>query len=1232
MAKLTKGQLFHNRYLLVEPLGQGASAEVWMAQDTRANNLLVALKIFSENSEMDTNGMQNFEKEFTNVYNMKHSKLLPPTGYDICEGRPYLIMNYCENGSSSSMVGRMEEEDVIRLLHDVSAGLEYLHDHNIIHQDIKPDNILVDDNCNYVVTDFGISVNSEGGIFNTNGMSGGTRAYMGPERFDGKLSNASDMWSLGATAVEMLTGNPPYGEHGGLLQAEGEPLPELPAKLQPEVKDIIKSTLSKDPEKRMKPNEVRQKIEHYWETGSWNKRSAKMPMIYLGTALACILLCLGIFFWDYNRTKVYYYKDYAEYYGVPKGIGKLSKSEASHREQTYRFEYNKHKLRRVTLVNGYGKTIGHTDTEHQNTRFADVQYFYTDEGKVDYTIVSDQNGKVLFKLDYDDGLKTATFRQNDEYGTEMNLAANTNQLFRGASSALDEKSRISRYLLTFDDDGLLTERRYVGLQNVPAGDKDNIYGIRYEYDGKGRMTKQTFLGADGNPTGNSDGLSARVYTYDDDDNWTSVTYLNAEGGGSHDGNNCTLVKLTYDKYGNRASEMYYSMDEEPSIRTDLNVAGFEYTYNDHGNRITQTSMGIDGKPAYNNLGYVTERAAYDDNGFYSLIEYLDENGDLTLFTSDGMSYASVKVKSGPTGLPEEFDYLDQDGNPIEQFNGVARIVNSYDDKGNLLSQKYFGKDGKPTAYDGFYHERRIAYNDFNNVISESYFDTEGKPTTEDGIVSVYDIEYNRQGAMTKMSFLGTDEKPVNCSGLFAGYTITYDELGNQKSFNYFNKEGKPVISQNGYASMQYVYDPKTNFLIETDYLDTNGKKLFSGHNKYDARGNVTESYTLDASGNLRSGTVVEHKEYDVNNRVTSVWGSDLSGHKTNLPGQNVAQVKYEYDQMGNNTLTTYWKADGTPGTDSQQSHRREQKYDNMNRVIAEFNFGVDGKPTSGPSANPEGRVKYDQWGNIAELSCYDGYGNPRLSADGFFMMKASYDRRGNPLVTEYFDTNNKLINSKSKGYAKVENKYDTHGNLVEAKYSGPDKVLWIERWAYNDKNRMTEMKVLNGAGNLTDEKYGVARLVIEYDQAGTTPKTQKYYNAAGQLLGSQTWNADKGDWNEIKTAGGNSAPTGVSSVQAKSASAGGDWMAAVRNDARQCPMRVDDGIYLQSITCTPNSVTVTIKLIEVSKYDMDDVNESQLAGAARELKSSFRQIWGLPSSVKMTVLIQDKANRTLFTF
>jgi hypothetical protein len=169
---------------------------------------------------------------------------------------------------------------------------------------------------------------------------------------------------------------------------------------------------------------------------------------------------------------------------------------------------------------------------------------------------------------------------------------------------------------------------------------------------------------------------------------------------------------------------------------------------------------------------------------------------------------------------------------------------------------------------------------------------------------------------------------------------------------------------------------------------------------------------------------------------------------------------------------------------------------------------------------------------------------------------------------------------------------------------------------------MTEQRICDENGKLSDKFYGVSRLTIEYDTTGTTPKKRNYYNQTGTLLGSQTWNKATGDWNDLNANRSYSAPSNYPSS---------DWQTAVRNDAKSCPQKIDDGIYVQSITCTNTSVTVVLRLSEVSKYDMGDFDEDSLRQAARALKSQFRQVWGAPSSVSMSIIIQDKANRTIST-
>ena len=1209
--RLKKGSLFHNRYLLDTSLGVGASAEVWMARDTKANNLAVAIKIFTEHSEMDSYGLMNFEREFTTVYNMKHTNLLPPTGYDICNGRPYLIMQYCENGSSSSMIGRVEEADIIKFLHDVSAGLEYLHDHNIFHLDIKPDNILLDDSCNFMVTDFGISVHAQGQeAFDANGMSGGTRAYMGPERFQGETCSASDMWSLGATAVELLTGNAPYGEHGGLLQTQGEPLPELPGNLQPEVKSMILSCLTADPAKRIKANEIRQKIELYWETNSWTHHSNRGIIATVATAVACIAVCAAIFLWDYNRTKVRYYKDYTEYWGVPKGFGRLYWGEQNHRRSTYLMEYRRGKLQHMALVNSAGKVVSHTDTEHMVSRFSEVYYYYTGKGRIDYKEILNDCGRILFKMDYDENLKTVTFRQTDEYGTEMNFDVNANQLYR-TSALLQEKSAISRHLLSYNEQGLLTQRRYVGLQNVPAGDKDKIYGESYTYDEQGHLTEIAYLGIDGNVKANDVGLAIRVYGYDEDNNWTSTTYLTAERSGSHDGQNCSIVRLSYDKYGNRIRESYYDIDGKPSIRTDMNVSGIAYTYDERGNEIRRACYDVDGKPTYTNDGYVAALMTYNDNGYLVSIMFVDENNNPVLYSDDSNScFASRSLKVNDRGLTEEIRFYDENGKLINQPQGNAILTLTYDDRGNQTGEHYFDSESNPVAVDGFYCGVIIEYDDLSRCTRIYYVDADGELTTQDGVTADYHIEYNRQGAVTKVTMFNEKGQLQSGKDVIAGYTIEYDPTtGLRKASQNFDQQGKACANNEGTWRTEYVYDPATGNRTEITFFDVNKKEINTIHYRYNEQGFLTSQWST-VNGKLVTGTVVEVYEPGPFGRDASITCQDLDGKKVVKPGTKYAVVRYEYDHRGNNTVETYWNAADKPTIDEMDTHRRVREFDALNRITHMINYGVDGKPIA---QNAEARTAFDRWGNLIEISTYDGQGKACLSANGSHAVRWTYDSRRRVIHEEYVGVDGSLMVNANTDYAKADYTYDKFGNKVLEKYYDTKKCYRIDSTYYNSRNRITRWVICDGQGRRSDEVLGFSLMTITYEDDQITPAKRLIYSAKGVLMASQKWDAKNNQWE-----GG-----GVSS---------NSWIASVRSDAEDCPQELVDDVYVQSINYTSSSVTVTFKLTTVSKYNLDDDFESTFRDLSRKLSSHLRDSWDLPSNVKLRLIFTDKADRTLYTY
>jgi len=250
-------KLFHDRYFLERLLGRGNFSEVWLAKDMKTD-IQVALKIYAPATGLDDHGLNVLSREFAIVVNANHKNLLKPLYYDSYDRRPYLVLPYCKNGSIQKDIGKFSEEQAWRLLHDVAAGLSFLHGMNpvVIHQDIKPDNIMVADDGSYMITDFGVSAHAKSTLRKSLSLafaSAGTTAYMGPERFskDNTPIKANDIYSLGATVYEMLTGDAPFGDAGGLLQKRGADVPEIHGDFSNDLKRVVENCLQTDPWERL---------------------------------------------------------------------------------------------------------------------------------------------------------------------------------------------------------------------------------------------------------------------------------------------------------------------------------------------------------------------------------------------------------------------------------------------------------------------------------------------------------------------------------------------------------------------------------------------------------------------------------------------------------------------------------------------------------------------------------------------------------------------------------------------------------------------------------------------------------------------------------------------------------------------------------------------------------------------------------------------------------------------
>ncbi len=268
-------ELFDGQYKLLHRLStDGGTADVWLALAVKTidtfgepeaedfnfskedSGLKVAIKIYRLQNILDVEGEQRFKDEFKIVYNCHHANLLPPSHFSIFDDAPYLVMPYCEEGSSEKLIGREKDPEILwKYISDVASGLAYLHACNpqIIHQDIKPANVLIDSNGNFAITDFGISSKIDHGTRNYyEDTNCGTLLYMAPERFQENTipQPESDIWALGATLYEIVTGDVPFGNDGGMAQLDGEDIPVIKEDIPKELKKLIYSCLNKDPKRR----------------------------------------------------------------------------------------------------------------------------------------------------------------------------------------------------------------------------------------------------------------------------------------------------------------------------------------------------------------------------------------------------------------------------------------------------------------------------------------------------------------------------------------------------------------------------------------------------------------------------------------------------------------------------------------------------------------------------------------------------------------------------------------------------------------------------------------------------------------------------------------------------------------------------------------------------------------------------------------------------------------------
>jgi serine/threonine protein kinase len=247
------------RYRLIELLGRGGMGEVWRAQDTATNNRTVAIKLLPPHLASDETFVRRFRREADAAARLNNPHIIPIHNYGEIDGRLYVDMRLIEGHNLQTVLdeGPLDPSRAVRIIEQVAKALQAAHKIGLVHRDVKPSNILLDEDDFAYLIDFGIARGADETRLTSTGAMIGSWHYMAPERLRADEADArADIYALACVLYECLTGKRPFP--GETLESQvaahlTDP-PPLPSTARPNVPAqfdaVIAKGMAKDPDKR----------------------------------------------------------------------------------------------------------------------------------------------------------------------------------------------------------------------------------------------------------------------------------------------------------------------------------------------------------------------------------------------------------------------------------------------------------------------------------------------------------------------------------------------------------------------------------------------------------------------------------------------------------------------------------------------------------------------------------------------------------------------------------------------------------------------------------------------------------------------------------------------------------------------------------------------------------------------------------------------------------------------
>ena len=249
------GQQLGN-YSLIKRIGSGGSADVYLGKQIYLETF-VAVKVL--HATLKPEDTEKFRLEAKTVAHLRHPHIVKVLDFGVQRRTPYLIMEYAPEGTLHHrypLGTRLPPREILSYVEQVASALQYAHDQHLVHRDIKPDNMLIGEKGEILLSDFGIVIPTQSVVLGNDARGkAGTLHYMAPEQFNGYPRRASDQYSLGIVVYRWLTGESPFtGTPIEISVKHQTVMPEPPSKkvpgLSPTIDEVVLKALEKDPKNR----------------------------------------------------------------------------------------------------------------------------------------------------------------------------------------------------------------------------------------------------------------------------------------------------------------------------------------------------------------------------------------------------------------------------------------------------------------------------------------------------------------------------------------------------------------------------------------------------------------------------------------------------------------------------------------------------------------------------------------------------------------------------------------------------------------------------------------------------------------------------------------------------------------------------------------------------------------------------------------------------------------------